>query len=909
MTHANNLSKNKTSEEKSHSFIDMPRYCAAYGCDNSSVKNSNVSFLSFPSDKGICHQWILATKRKNFNPGKYSYICSEHFLPTDFIEYSSVKKLYPNAVPTVFPSLPTYLQPPPKSRRTSIIEKRLCNYIRACSSSSPVDSMETSAENASDIRIAELEKKVDLLTKKLINSRKRHKLKNNRALRLKKKIKSLKDLTTLLRQQNIISDNDVINLRSKYTEEESKLMAQLLQGGNRPQVYSDEVREFSSSLFFHSPAAYSYLRRYLQLPGVSTIRSWLSNFGCHPGFTNESFAELESRISSCDIDDSERYRYCAVVVDGMSIHKDKQWDANLGRYVGAVDFGFDEVTSETASEAYVVMAVGLKGNWKVPLAYFMVNGLTATIIANIIKETLIRLHNISVIAVSVTFDGAANQIAAMELLGAKLTTGSSLRPHFPHPSDSSLIVVTILDVSHMIKLIRNALHAYTEFKWENHGIIKWAYFEKLCALQTDHQLRAGNKLTRTHIHFQNKKMRVYLATQLFSRSVADALRYCHYFSVPGFTDENVLVTADFCQLMNDIFDIMNSRSVFGKGFHAPIRTTNFESIQTFLKEAQESLHALSVNIKGSFHKLVSSKRKVGFIGFDSNCEVIRKLHEVLLLSSETPFTFILFYKFSQDALESFFGCIRSRNGWTTNPTASQFRSAYRSLLFHGSKMLKVSLNCNVASQDVANSLRVSAPVTQELQQSIKQGTEKKTKTDIGTLDCRCFLLDCSFCKATIAYISGFVAKSLMKKNICITCKDALLCSSEDDLLSLFELIAIKNRGGLLFPSKSLVQLVTLCESEFRKSVQKTNLGDKFLRHKIETELLQIAHLRNIFASLSQHDLDTFAGGTSHISLLCRLVIRKYLNIRFRKVGRDVSEELSASGKRTLLSRSIIFKNL
>lgn len=320
----------------------MPRYCAAYGCDNSSVKSSDagVSFHSFPSEKGIRDRWIVLTQRKNFNPGKYSYLCSEHFLSTDYVEYSSVKKLYPNAVPSVFPSLPTYLQPPQKPRRSTVIEKRLCNDIKACSSSSLVDSsLASSSENIAEIRIAELEKKVDLLTKKLNDSRKRCKLKNNRALRLKKKIKSLEDLTTLLRQQNIISDNEVINLRSKYSEEESNLMAQLLQVGHRPQKYSDEVREFSSSLFFHSPAAYSYLRRYLQLPGVSTIRAWLSNFGCHPGFTNESFAELESRISSCDIDDSERYRYCAVIVDGMSIHKDMQWDANLGRYVGAVDFG------------------------------------------------------------------------------------------------------------------------------------------------------------------------------------------------------------------------------------------------------------------------------------------------------------------------------------------------------------------------------------------------------------------------------------------------------------------------------------------------------------------------------------------------------------------------------------------
>ena len=130
----------------------------------------------------------------------------------------------------------------------------------------------------------------------------------NRKRRLLKKIRKLQDVISLLEQKNMLSLESVVDLKSRFSEKGAVLMAQLLQPGSRPRIYSKEVREFASTLFFKSPSAYHYVRKFLQLPGVSTIRSWLSNHGCYPGFTNEAFTELESRINSCDIDDCDKYR-------------------------------------------------------------------------------------------------------------------------------------------------------------------------------------------------------------------------------------------------------------------------------------------------------------------------------------------------------------------------------------------------------------------------------------------------------------------------------------------------------------------------------------------------------------------------------------------------------------------------
>ena len=309
----------------------MPRGCAAYDCMNASHKREckNNSFHQFPNDPEIRRQWIIATKRKNYNPGKFAYLCSDHFTLNSFVPDTAKRKLYPNAVPSLFPSLPEYMQPSPKRRPIS--EQRVISQIQSMlpepePSSSHTSSISENARNDASTQttageIQKLEQTVLTLRKKLVESRRRCKVKNNYKLRLIKKVKSLQELISLLENQNLVSKETVTDLRRRFSEEGAVLMAQLLQPGPRPKIYSAEVREFASILFFKSPSAYHFVRRFLQLPGTSTIRSWLSNHGCYPGFTNEVFAELASRINSCDIDERNKYRYCSIIIDEMSLKK------------------------------------------------------------------------------------------------------------------------------------------------------------------------------------------------------------------------------------------------------------------------------------------------------------------------------------------------------------------------------------------------------------------------------------------------------------------------------------------------------------------------------------------------------------------------------------------------------------
>ena len=56
-------------------------------------------------------------------------------------------------------------------------------------------------------------------------------------------------------------------------------------------------------------------------------------------------------------------------------------------------------------------------------------------------------------------------------------------------------------------------------------------------------------------------MKVKLAAQLMSDSVARALKWAYNEKIEGFHEEDCLVTAEFLELHDKLFDILNSRTI------------------------------------------------------------------------------------------------------------------------------------------------------------------------------------------------------------------------------------------------------------------------------------------------------------------------------------------------------------
>lgn len=92
--------------------------CFVRACNNASYKkDSNCSFHDFPSDKKLKEKWLAEIMKYEKSCGwsewlrndlpkttVHSKICSDHFEPQCFLDFSKLKKLNPTAVPTVFTS-------------------------------------------------------------------------------------------------------------------------------------------------------------------------------------------------------------------------------------------------------------------------------------------------------------------------------------------------------------------------------------------------------------------------------------------------------------------------------------------------------------------------------------------------------------------------------------------------------------------------------------------------------------------------------------------------------------------------------------------------------------------------------------------------------------------------------------
>lgn len=65
-----------------------------------------------------------------------------------------------------------------------------------------------------------------------------------------------------------------------------------------------------------------------------------------------------------------------------------------------------------------------------------------------------------------------------------------------------------------------------EFLDQDENKVDWEFLIKLNDPQEKQGMHVANKLTRKHLKFRNSIMKVKLASQLLSRSVAVALKFC-----------------------------------------------------------------------------------------------------------------------------------------------------------------------------------------------------------------------------------------------------------------------------------------------------------------------------------------------------------------------------------------------
>lgn len=356
--------------------------------------------------------------------------------------------------------------------------------------------------------------------------------------------------------------------------------------------YPPAIRKFCLRIQFHSTCAYNEIRSFFgkSLPSCRTIQRWLRTTDASPGITNLALDIIEQKVQSYK--DQGKQLHLCLISDEMSIRKHISWNRENENFSGFITECNSENNKKNnklavAKDALVFMVVG--PDFRIAVAYFLLNGLQSIDRAALTREVLRSVHGTGAKIVSLTSDGLRANIVVATLLGADFKNN---KPFFPNPCNSESKIYIILDPAHMLKLMRK--YFAEQQLYYNGDKLQWKLLEILAKKQDCDNFELGNKLSHRHINYKIAPMEVKLAAETFSNSVADILEQLDEDGYQDFVGCNSTVA--FIRLFNKLFDVMNH----GEGkktdnhFKRPICNSTIDSVRELFGEGKKFIELMSI---------------------------------------------------------------------------------------------------------------------------------------------------------------------------------------------------------------------------------------------------------------------------------------------------------------------------
>ncbi|KFV02066.1 DNA transposase THAP9, partial [Tauraco erythrolophus] len=647
--------------------------------------------------------------------------------------------------------------------------------------------------------------------------------------------------------------------------------------------YSLEMRQFACILHLYHIKAYDYLRKIFPLPHPYSLTNWLSNDEAAAGFSNDIFLRLQEKVERGE----QAYCYCALMVQDMSLQKQQEWDPQTRRLTGFVDLGagvMDADEAPLASEAIILMAVGISSPWTAPLGYFFVNRTTGHLLAQLLRQTINKLNNIGITVLAVTSGATARGAETARALGIRIDP-ERIQCTFQHPPGSAHSITYFFDVCHALQLVRNALQCFQKIEWLGDAAW-WQHVVELAVLREQRVLEPRSLKSGGAGRDGSYHLKVNLATQLFSEGVADALEHLQKLGLASF--QNCSGTVKFVRLMSHLCDVFHGRGPYRRGLKAPLLAGNYTKISHLFNEVKSFFITLTDSM-GRY--VIKSKRKLGFLSFLLNAESLKWLYTNYVCPEGTPSHHLLTYAFSLDPLELFLRALQQACGTSGSPTCTVFQATYHKLLASCSLLPgspHSSGSGNTSSLDISLSPRRDLALG-----SIRAQYNPACGRVLATEYPYCAglllrgsalsdaLTDLSLHAQSITCTAGVVAEQLASDLQCEACL-ASLFESDESRLRCRSVLYVKKLGGVSLPSASVHHITTISEQVINR-YGKVGVGNKniklwhlFLEQKVFQELLGESPL---FPTLTDHLFDGELCINNHYTILVKEITRCYLNIR------------------------------
>ena len=294
----------------------------------------------------LLEKWEEVVKRvrhdgNKWRATKHSFICSKHFEKDDYIQPPTADavscRLKRNAIPSLFKiePFPCHISEEAKKRLQTECNKTpvYTGQKRARQQDNPQSAKVLINKNYENVfRVGSNDTEIS-------NKQLKSKIRNlqQQLRRCKSKIANMSDVIDSLEQNLIVKTEIADRLHGSFDKlqlsifNNTKNNTTVSPCGRR---YTDDIKEFSLTLYFYSPKAYEYVRSIIPLPNPSLIRKWSSSVDYEPGFLQEAFQSLQSEAEK-----TPSKKNCCLIIDAMSIRKQTLWDPKKEQYSGFVNYG------------------------------------------------------------------------------------------------------------------------------------------------------------------------------------------------------------------------------------------------------------------------------------------------------------------------------------------------------------------------------------------------------------------------------------------------------------------------------------------------------------------------------------------------------------------------------------------
>lgn len=647
---------------------------------------------------------------------------------------------------------------------------------------------------------------------------------------------------------------------------------------------------FSLTLRYYSPRAYDYIRLKFDknLPHPATIRKFYqqSRVQNESGICKRGLEVLSNLVGK--LREEGKQLYCGLVFDEMMIRQHVQWLDHKKNLSGIVTFGRiadDSDSLPIATESLVFLVSGINVRFNLPIAYYLIAKLRGIDKVMLISSILKSLTDIGVNVLTITFDGLSSNISACEILGCSFEK-DNMRPHFQNPGNTSTIHIWP-DPPHMIKLVRKYLGNHRTIYDKDGRAIKWELFEKLVEMR-DKENFVTHKMTKKHLDYSGKNgMKVHLAVQTLSNSVAKSMQFLLDKNHPGYEDAQA--TVEFTSRFDKLFDILNSEIQPGKNIYKnAITAESKDEIFQFLDETTHYIQNLYV--KPGSKPMIECVTKVGLKGLLIAIQSVKSIYKDIVESG--TLSHVSFRRVSQCPLESLFSRCRSHSllGSNTNPTAYQFQSLFRKILVNNEITSSTFGNCF----DTLDILHVSSTNSKKTttQRNVHVTGDLNSNT---TATSQAIELDDSFeedafeeeqheyslapenVETGIAFNAARIERNI-KSNL--SCD---LCATMFDKNEHLKPESFPDIGNCDPPCLSTYNICMLTHNVLESELLKIG----FNYDKTVHEIISGFSLDSIFPKQS-----VFPHDHTHKSSIVKSIIEEYIKIRATEIARKISTELA-----------------